>query len=118
MFKTEGYPNIRLKAQKLGFSVPNSVWILPKGFETIKETKGILYSADYDTIIKLFRANGIPSSPLNTTFSKLQNNSYELFALPLIAFTYEFLNVSNSEVIRCHQNNDLCTLRHHHKTDY
>jgi len=100
LIKTEGYPNIRLKAEKLGFSVPNSVWILPKGFEQLKDTSAILYDADYDTVIKILRSNNIPYSLLdaNTSFSKLQNNSFEILSLPLLVFTYEFLK-ENPEII-------------------
>lgn len=98
MIKTEGYPNIRIKAEKFGFTVPDSVWILPNGFETMQEPNNILYSADYDTVIKLFRTHDISCSVLDTNFSKLQNNSFELFSLPLIAFPYHFL-VNHPEVI-------------------
>src|SRR5947209_19473924 len=98
MIKTEGYPNIRIKAEKFGFTVPDSVWILPNGFEAMKEPSNILYSADYDTVIKLFRSNNIPCSLLDTNFSKLQNNSFELFSLPLIVFPYHYL-INHPEVI-------------------
>jgi len=98
IIKTEGYPNIRIKAENFGFNVPDSVWLLPNSFETIKEPNGILYSADYDTLVKLFRASNIPCSLLDTNFSKLQNNSFELFALPLIVFPYHFL-INHPEII-------------------
>lgn len=97
MFKTEGYPNIRIKAEKLGFNVPKSVWILPMGFESLQDSNNILYSADYDTIIKLFRSNDIQCSSLDS-IPKLKNNSFELFALPLIAFTYDYIK-ENPQVI-------------------
>jgi len=101
LVKTEGYPNIRLKAEKLGFSVPDSaVWIVPNGFEQLKDTNNILYDADYDTVIKILRSNNIPYSLLdeNTSFSKLQNNSFEILAMPFLVFTFEFLK-NNPDIV-------------------
>ena len=98
MIKTEGFPNIRIKAEKFGFTIPDSVWILPTGFENMKEPNNIVYNADYDTVIKLFKTKNIPCSTLDTKFAKLQNNSFELFSLPLIVFPYHFL-INHPEII-------------------
>lgn len=99
--KIQKCSNIKIKAQKLDLIVPNAVWILPKTFEHLKSLDGLLYESDYDLVIKLFKQNNISYSLLDknaTTYPKLSQHSFEFVALPLIAFTIEFLK-ENPDII-------------------
>lgn len=90
-----------MKARNLGLSVPNAVWILPKNFDRLESLDNVVYEADYDTVIKLFRRENIPHSLLEDgrTYPKLVHHNFELLTLPIIVFTIEFLRNNPSIIL-------------------
>lgn len=93
-------PNIRIKAKKLGLSIPNTIWILPIGFERL-DTLDIVYESGYDTVSKIFSRENIPYSllqPDEMTYPKRVQHSFELLALPTVVFIMKLI-VENPDII-------------------
>lgn len=101
MKKIETVPSMRSHAAKLGISVPEAVWIMPMGFFGLTSTSNVLYDLDYELLVKLFRMNNIPYSLIDKDteeYGKLANNSFELAAIPTMAFAADFL-AKNPKII-------------------
>ena len=98
---TKAYIDVERKADELGLSVPDAVWIVPTNFERMKSVGEAMYDADYDLVVKLLRSASLPYSLLkstNRTYPKLVQQSFELAALPLLIFTRDVLE-SRPEII-------------------
>lgn len=101
IIKSKKIPNLRIKARKLGLTMPDGIWILPQNFINLRDTSNILYDADYELLIKLFRTSNIQYSLIDENteqYEKLVNHSFELITIPVMAFTIELLR-KNHEII-------------------
>lgn len=98
-FSHNAIPNVRQKAQDLKVTVPEGIWILPENFFDVQSTSDVLYATDYELIVKLFRANNIPHSLINTStgqYNKIVNHHFEPFVIPIIVYTIDLLQQNPS----------------------
>lgn len=99
--KVQTCANVRMKAKKLGLSIPNAVWILPKNFEQLESLGNITYESDYDTVFKILNRENIPCSLLEkgkVTYHKHVQRHFEVMALPIFAFAMEVIR-NNPDII-------------------
>ena len=79
----------RKKTIELGLEFPDGVVLLPISLENATTKEGLMHEAEYETVQKLFQANGINANPIqdkNEKIPKIVNQNFE-WAGPLILFT-------------------------------